>query len=238
MDISDHLTQFVILEGFIKEHSVWEINMYKRDFSDFNGREFEEVVINGINWEEICMLPFNDANVSFKLFYDSINFHLNEMAPYKKVTQNEFRLMLKPWITKDILRSCDERDSLLNDIRLESNPVKIESLHVEYKLSRNKITQAKRNSKKSHYASYFENNKMKSSDIWKGIRSLVNIKPSKTSNIKLMDENENLISDPWKIANIFNDHFATIGSNVQQKIPIERGNFKDYLNKRDVNGNI
>ena len=62
---------------------------------------------------------------------------------------------------------------------------------------------------------------MKSSDIWKGIRSLVNIKPSKTSNIKLMDENENLISDLPKIANIFNDHFATIGSNVQQKIPIE-----------------
>ena len=133
---------------------------------------------------------------------------------------------------------CDERDSLLNDIRLESDPVKIESLHVEYKLLRNKITQAKRNSKKSHYVSYFENNKMKSSDIWKGIRSLVNIKPSKTSNIKLMDANENLISDPRKIANIFNDHFATIGSNVQQKIPIEPGNFKDYLNKRDVNGTI
>ena len=134
------------------------------------------------------------------------------MAPYKKVTQKEFRLMLKPWITKDILRSCDERDS-----------VKIESLHVEYKLLCNKIAQAKQ--KKSHYVS-----QMKSSDIWKGIRSLVNIKPSKTSNIKLMDENENLISDPRKIANIFNDHFATIGSNVQQKIPIERGNFKDSTN--------
>ena len=78
---------------------------------------------------------------------------------------------------------------------------------------------------------------MKSSDIWKGIRYIVNIKPSKTSNIKLMDENENL-SDPRKIANIFNHHFATIGSNVQQKSQIEPGNFKDYPNKRDVNGNI
>ena len=204
--------------------------MYKGDFSDFNEREVEEVVVNGINWEEICMLPSNDANVSFKSFYHSINFHLDEMAPYKKVTQKEFRLMLKPWITKDILRSCDERDSLLNDIRLESDPVKIESLHVEYKLLRHKITQAKRNSKKSHYVSYFENNKMKSSDIWRGIRSLVNIKPSKTSNIKLMDENENLISDPRKIANIFNDHFATIGSNGQQKLPIER---KSLLNEEN-----
>ena len=71
------------------------------------------------------MLHFNDANVSFKSFY-SINFHLDEIASYKKVTQKEFRLMLKPWITKDILCSCDERDSLLNDIRQESNHVKIE----------------------------------------------------------------------------------------------------------------
>ena len=47
---------------------VGNINMYKRDLSNFNEREFEEVVINGINWEEICMLPFNDANVSFKSF--------------------------------------------------------------------------------------------------------------------------------------------------------------------------
>ena len=83
LEISDHLTQFVILEGFIKERS--EINMYKRDCSNFNEREFEKVVINGINWEEICMLPFNNANVSFKSFYDSINFHLDEMAHYKKV---------------------------------------------------------------------------------------------------------------------------------------------------------
>ena len=58
------------------------------------------------------MLHYNDANVSLKSFYDKINFHLDEMAPYKKVTQKEFRLMQKPWITKEILRKCTERDAL------------------------------------------------------------------------------------------------------------------------------
>ena len=103
---------------------------------------------------------------------------------------------------------------------------------------RNKITQEKWDSKKAHYAAYFEKNKNKASDIWKGIRSLVNIKPTKASSIKLLDENKNLISDPRKIVNVFNDHFSTIGTKVQQKIPVEHGNFEDYLNRRDKNGKL
>ena len=180
----------------------------------------------------------NDANESFKSFYDTLTFHLDEMAPYKKVSRKEFRLMLKPWITKDILRKCNERDSLLKDIKNETDPVRIENLRKEYKSLRNKITLEKRDSKKVHHSAYFEKNKSRASDIWKGIRSLVNIKPTKASSIKLLDENKNLISDPRKIVNIFNDHFSTIGTKVQQKIPVEPGNFKDYLNKRDINGNL
>ena len=37
---------------------------------------------------------------------------------------------------------------------------------------------------------------------------------------------------------VFNDHFSTIGTKVQQKIPVEPGNFKDYLKKRDKNGKL
>ena len=86
--------------------------------------------------------------------------------------------------------------------------------------------------KKEFYTSYFEKNKNKSSEIWKGIRSLVNIKSSKTSNIRLLDQQENLINDPNKISNIFNDHFSTIGKKIERKIPFTPGNFYDYLNKR------
>ena len=73
-----------------------------------------------------------------------------------------------------------------------------------------------------YVTSYFENNKQKSSDIWNGIRSLVNIKSSDIwkgirslinikyfkSSFKLLDNDHNLISD----------HFATIGSAIEQKI--------------------
>ena len=50
-ELSDHLTQFLILEGFVKERSLPESIMYKKDFEKFNDREFEEMVINGFDWE-------------------------------------------------------------------------------------------------------------------------------------------------------------------------------------------
>ena len=47
------------------------------------------------------------------------------MAPYKKVTRKEYKLMLKPWITKEILQKCKMRDSLIKSISKENDPVQI-----------------------------------------------------------------------------------------------------------------
>ena len=43
IQISDHLIQFLILEGFVKERTFPETNIYKREFSRFNDREFEDI---------------------------------------------------------------------------------------------------------------------------------------------------------------------------------------------------
>ena len=79
-------------------------------------------------------------------------------------------------------------------------------------------------------------NKNNSSKVWKEIKSLVNLKTNKTSSIKILDENQNITADSQKISNIFNDHYATLGLNVQQKIPTQEGDYKFYLDKRDKNG--
>ena len=237
IEISDHLIQFLILEGFIKEKSLPTINLFKRDFSYFHEKEFEETILN-MNWENICDINKNDPNLSCNKFFNSIIYQLDESAPFKKVTKKEYKLMLKPWISKDILLKCKKRDSILKTISNENDLDKKSILRNEYKKLRNEITNDKRNSKKSYYSSYFEKNKHKSSEIWKGIRSLVNLKSSKSTNIKLLDENNNLVSDHKKISNIFNDYFSTLGPNIAQKIPCIPGSFKDYFNKRNKNGKL
>ena len=234
-ELSDHLIQFLILEGFSRERSLPESNIFKRDMSKFSDREFEEIVINGHNWDEICMLRFEDPNVSLHSFSNTLNFHLDEMSPYKKVTLKEFRLMLKPWITFDILNKCKERDKLLKDITLESDPTKIIELRESYTQMRNEITNEKRKSKKDFHTAQFEKNKSKSSKVWQDIKRLVNLKSAKMSTIKLMD-NDKIINNPTDNANTFNDHFANLGKKVQQKIPLERGSYRDYLSKKNKNG--
>ena len=87
IEISDHLIQFLYLEGFIKERTIPDINLFKRDLSHFNEREFVEAV-NDMYWEQICNLEQKGPDLSCSHFFNSITYLLDEHAPYKKVTKN------------------------------------------------------------------------------------------------------------------------------------------------------
>ena len=91
---------------------------------------------------------------------------------------------------------------------------------------------------REYFNSYFETNKNKTSEIWKGIRGLVNISAPRSSNFKLLDDDGNLLSDMSKISNVFNNHFSSIGAKVGSKIPPGRGSYRDFLNKRDQNNEL
>ena len=146
---------------------------------------------------------------------------LDEFAPNKKVTKREFKLNHIPWISKEILQQCRERNKLLKSVSKENDPALKNILYTRYKTIRNIITQRKRESKTIYYTHFFEKNKAKSSEIWKGIRSLVNIKSSTNKNINLLDNNNNnnnndLLNNSLKITNRFNDYFSTIGSSIEK----------------------
>ena len=66
------------------------------------------------------------------------------MSPLHEVTLKEFRLMAKPWITKEILTKCGARDELLRQIKSETDPTKLQSLNLEYKRVHNQITSERR----------------------------------------------------------------------------------------------
>ena len=101
----------------------------------------------------------------------------------------------------------------------------------------NVITSEKRKSKQAHFSEKIIENKDNSSKIWIEIRSLVNLKPGKTSSIKILDENEKVISDSQKISNIFNEHYATLGAKVQHINPTQEVDFRFYPDKREKGEN-
>ena len=112
------------------------------------------------------------------------------------------------------------------------------TLRSDYKSLRNEITAEKRSNRKDFYEFYFEKNKQKTSEIWKGIKRLVNISIPKSTVFKLVDGEGNLISEMRKICNIFNNHFSTIGSKVGSKIPPGHGSYQDFLNIYDSNNDF
>ena len=138
VEISDHLIQYLILENFIKASKVPKKPIYKRDFKNFNEREFNDEVIHKVNWDEICQMSFNDPNVSCKRFIDTLTFYLDEYAPYRKLTKKESELLEKPWITPAILEKCRKRDSILKAISKERNPILLTQLRNEFRTIRNK----------------------------------------------------------------------------------------------------
>ena len=169
--------------------------------------------------------------------YNHITYILDELAPYKKLSKREIKLKSKPWINNDILNQMKERDKLLKKFcKLKNkNSESARTIYNQYKIIRNKITKAKRESKVNYYKDFFDSNKQKSSLIWKGIRSLVNINNSSKKDIKLINTNGKNVSDPKVIAELFNEYFVNVGSNIDSKINKSKKHYKDYMSKVTVN---
>ena len=64
IEIADHLIKFMILEGFVKERTVPKLNLFKRDFKNFNEDEFKKTIL-GYNWDTIINIQSNDPEAKF-----------------------------------------------------------------------------------------------------------------------------------------------------------------------------
>ena len=234
IQLSDHLFQFVLLEGYFHDIKPKKIIIKERNYKHFNEREFLETVQN-LNIEEILCLDDKDPNVSITNLFNNINYLLDEFAPYKKLNKHEIKLKTKPWINKEIQFLMWERDKLFKKYYNAKDEERKQNLLDHYKRTRNEVTRLKRKNKTEYYKIYFEKNIKKTKALWKGIRSLVYIKPSNKSDISIIDTNRDTITDPLKISNCFNKYFVNVGSDIENKIPKSNVPHTDYLNRICIN---
>ena len=65
-------------------------------------------------------------------------------------------------------------------------------------------------SKQTYYGKYFENNWNNIKNTWKGIESLISLKSvASTVPTVLSLDNDDTITNPYNIANTFNNYFAS-----------------------------
>ena len=227
MSISDHLAQFLLIPldtGFIPKH----VYTYKQDTKNYDKENFFLDLIstdfkNEMNFEK------RDPNHSFDKMLLSLNSLIDKYMPVKKMSKKEIKNQNSPWINKEIQEKIKTREKLYKKYVKSKNPTIKENYHKQFKEIRNEIVDDIRESKKQFYQSYFSKNSNNIKETWKGIKTIINIKnKSKNYQSSLLVDN-NLITDPKKVADSFNDYFSSIADNLQKKIRNHGKHFTEYL---------
>ena len=108
-----------------------------------------------------------------------------------------------------------------------------EEFHTKYKTYRNLLSTLMKKSKQAYYDKYFERNWSNIKNTWKGIKSLVSLKTVASFVPTIFSlNNGDIITNPYDIANTFNNYFASIGETTKKSINYSHKHFSDYLSNK------
>lgn len=218
-DISDHYSQFCLIPSQKCTLTKSFENKKLRDFSRFSESAFNKDLKETV-WESLNKNDSINVNKLFSTFYNKTNKLINKHAPLKTVSKRKTKQLLKPWITKGILKS----------IRIK-NKLFYLGITEEYKAYRNKISTLIRLSKKLYYHNFFSNNMCNMKKTWEGINNLIN-KKMKCKRIITAVKKPNgngITKDPAEIPNVFNQHFSSVGQKLASTLPHSKRDFREYL---------
>ena len=93
-----------------------------------------------------------------------------------------------------------------------------EEFHTKYKTYRNLLSTLMKKSKQAYYDKYFERNWSNIKNTWKGIKSLVSLKTVASFVPTIFSlNNGDIITNPYDIANTFNNYFASVAETTKKK---------------------
>ena len=81
---------------------------------------------------------------------------------------------------------------------------------------------------------YFETNWNGIKNIWKGLKSTLNIKNISVDIPKTLLVNGTTISNPMEISNIFHNYFSSTATKTRLNISFSHKHFSDFLKKIDL----
>ena len=189
-------------------------NIYEQGWSKFDQQSFILDYFS-VDWEDV--LKTDDADNSTSMYLDRINMLLDTFAPLKRVNKYKMKFKSKPWITLGSQKSISVKNKFLKNVIHKKDPILKEEFHTNYKKYRNLLSTLMKKSKQAYYDKYFERNWNNIKNTWKGIKSLISLK-TVASNVPtvLSLDNGDTITNPYDIANISNNYFASIAETMKK----------------------
>ena len=192
-------------------------NICERDWSKFDQENFILDYFS-VDWEDLLKTDELNADNSTRMYLDKINMLLDTYAPLKRVNKYKMKFKSKPWITLGLQKSISMKNKLLKNFINKKDPILKEEFHTNYKKYRNLLSTLMKKSKQAYYDKYFERNWNNVQKTWKGIKSLISLK-TVASNVPtvLSFDNGKIITNPYDVANTFNNYFASIAETTKKK---------------------
>ena len=225
-DVSDHLP--IVHLRSLKSHKKAKIVkefISKRLINDDNMKTFIDRIKN-TSWEDV--LSTNDTTESYNRFFDLFSTVYESSFPMTKKNINKCIDKAKsPWMTNCIAKSVKKKNMLYKKY-LNHPTIKNENNYKKYK---NKLNHVIRMSKKKYYEEQLVKYKYDTKSLWKTLNQIMNKHETNKSIPKEFNGNssEEKISDPHKIANMFNEYFVNVGPNIAKKIPSSDKMYNHYL---------
>ena len=132
----------------ITKLSFFEI--YHQDFKRLNKNNLKRDLVN-IFLDAILEEHNGDGDKSLESFIATVNSIIAEHAPLKKISVKERKLRAKPWITKGILTSINNKNETYQKYCRAKNQTGRDELHNFFKKYRNSVNKIIKVSKAKHY---------------------------------------------------------------------------------------
>ena len=105
--------------------------------------------LNSLDWQNVLSINNDNVNLSLDLFLENVKKLVVKDAPLKKLTIQEKKLRLKPWITTGILTSIKTKNRIYRKCLRTNNVTTKQQLHEHFKYYRNNLTKTTKASKAS-----------------------------------------------------------------------------------------
>ena len=179
-----------------------------------------------MSWESVfsnysSTNSYNEFIHLFSSTYES-KFPLTKNVAKRKIDRNK-----SPCITRSIANSVMRKNKLYKKY-LHHPTANNENTYKRYK---NKLNHIIKGAKKKYYEEQLISYKGNSKLLWKTLNNIMNKQKSNRilPNEFIGSNNENVLSNPYIIANKFNDYFVNVGPGIASKIPNCERKFEEYL---------
>ena len=227
-DLTDHLPIFQITNFQPQQHTV-PVNIKTRKITQSSILNFQNE-LQEINWDETRLNT--SPNYSYNYFSGILLPIYNNHFPII-VRNSNFKAGSKPWFSAGLHNSCCKKNTLYKTYLKNPTPTN----KLVYTKYRNKYNYTVKLARKKYFHDKLEMQQSNLNATWSTIKTVIGSKPRTNIPTSMKDSAGCEYTDPFCIANKFNDFFVNIGHSLSKGFSSSNNQHRNYLT-RSFNGSI